>query len=127
MPFAKAQTKAVKYDRPITIQTPTIADDGQGGSTTTWSTYYKCFASIESFARGRGMIRPFFAGQLYPEHSRLIAVRWQTSFPIDDTMRIVSVIAGKQHIFQIPGVDNFQAANVEIVMLCQELRATGSP
>lgn len=124
---AKTKVNASTYDRPITIQKPVDTDDGQGGSTRTWVDYYPCMASLESFARGRGLVRAYFAMQLYPMQSRIIAIRWQTDFPVDATMRIVSVQGGKTHIFQIIDPDNFTVANVEIVMLCTEWQAKGAP
>lgn len=126
---ARAKTSAIKYNRPITIIQPRIDDDaqGEGGARQTWLIYYKCFASIESFARGRGILRPYFDGQLYPEQLRIIAIRWQSSFPVDATMRVQHTQGNKLHEYQIIGVDNLQEANVEIILLCQELQAKGSP
>ena len=126
MATEKATTTATVYNRPITVQKPIDVDDGQGGSTRTWSDYYSCFASIESFARGRGLNRIFFAGQLYPSQLRTIAMRWQTSFPIDATMRVKSVVAGRTHYYQIKNADDFHVENVEIVLMGEEIHGIGA-
>jgi SPP1 family predicted phage head-tail adaptor len=124
---ARTNTAAHKYNRPITILAPTISgDDGQGGPVETFTSYYKCWADMDSFAKGRGLSRPFLYMQLYPTATRTIAIRWQASSPIDASMRVQYVKGVKTHIYQIVGVDNFKEANVEIVLFCTELQAKGS-
>lgn len=118
----KDSVAAAQFDRKITIQQPVISADAQG-TTTTWSDYYTCFADIQDFPHGRGLMRQFFYQQLYPQATTTIQIRYQQSFPIDPSMRIKFVDHGVTHIFQILGIQNPNRANVSLFLLCREDQA----
>jgi head-tail adaptor len=122
-----SQFKAQSYNRQITFQKPVDANtDTQGGEAITWTALYTCWCNLQSLPRGRQLVRPYFALQLYPMATKLISIRWMSDFEIDATLRIQYIKSDKTHIYQILGVDNIEEANVELLMYCTEWQARGS-
>ena len=91
----------------------------------TWTALYTCWANLQSFPRGRQLVRPYFALQLYPMATKLISIRWMKDFEIDASMRIQYIKSDKTHIYQILGVDNIEEANVELLCIAPNGRQEG--
>ncbi len=126
MPKDKGNVSAGKYDRRITFQNPPGTDDGQGGQTGSWTDAYPCWAAIVDFPFGRGAGRAFFAQQLYPTMTTMIATRFQSTYHIDATKRIKYVKNGFAHIYKILGAKDPKEAGIEIILFCQEDQAKGA-
>ncbi len=122
----KDNTSAGKYTRRIIIQNPPGTDDGQGGQTGSWTDAYPCWANIVDFPFGRGAGRAFFAQQLYPTMTTMIAIRYQTSFHIDASKKVKYVRGPTTHLYKILGAKNPDEANKEILLFCQEDQAKGA-
>lgn len=64
----------------------------------------------------------YMAQQLYPGINARLVIRYRKSVNITSQMRFVY----GDHIYLIRGLDNYDQANAVILLMCEELQATGS-
>ena len=123
MPGVADSVDSSDLNRRIQIQQNTPTKNAQNGLVDNWATIYTCWASMQNFPHGRGLFRKFLFSQLYPQMNTTIQIRFQKTVTIDDTMRVLYVAHGVNHIYQILGVENPLEANVSLWLLCQEEQA----
>jgi head-tail adaptor len=122
---AKDKVHSHQFNRRIAIQSPPLADDGQGGQSGSWTTVYQCWADIQDFAHARGLTRMFFAQQNYPQTMTIVVLRWQPNIKIDGTMRVQHVRNNVTHNLKILDAGVYNESNVSIYIKCQEDQAKG--
>ncbi len=122
---AKDRVIAAQFDRRIEFHSKAAVSDGQGGEIDTWTTVYTCWADIQNFPHGRGLLRKFLAQQLYPQVTTVIQIRFTTPVHFDATMRIQFIKGPLTHTYQIVGVENLSEANVSLFFYCIEEQAKG--
>jgi SPP1 family predicted phage head-tail adaptor len=98
--------------RRVTIQSPSDADDGGGGSERTWTTVATVWAKIEP-----GTGREFLAAQqLTPELSHLITIRWRS-----DVNAKCRAVYGAQ-VFAIEAVADIDTKHERLVLYSSQLQ-----
>jgi hypothetical protein len=131
MSGVKDHVDSSDLDRRITIQAPitdtdsaTIAQGGgYGPNPANYNDVYACWANMQNFPHGRGLIRAYKFAQLYPEATLVIQIWFQKTVLLDATMRVKYVAHGVTHFYQILGVQNPMEANVSLFLICQEWQA----
>jgi len=94
----------------VTIQTPTVTQDGQGASVTTWATLVKTYAAIWPL-RGKEF---FEAQQLGGEISHRVRLRYYPGLSIKDR-----ILWGSRYL-KINSIINLDERNAELEMMCTE-------
>ncbi len=129
MPGAQDQVDSSDLNRRIQIQQNQYSFDAQNNRIDNWTTVYTCWANISNPAKGKGLYRKFLYGQLYPQLTTIIQIRFQQSVAIgagdlnNKPMRVLYPAHGVNHIYQILGVENPNEANISLWLLCQENQA----
>lgn len=128
--MAKDSVSAGQFDKRISIQAKSTASvnyDDQGGLSApdVWADVFVCWADMQDFPHGRGLLRQYLYSQLYPTATKIIATRYQPTVHVDPSMRIRYVKRGLEHLYQIIGIQSPMDANISFLFFCTEYQVKG--
>lgn len=106
--------KAGQLNQKIVIEQPAVVSDGEGGETTTWSTYSTVWASIRPL-RGREY---YEANQTRADVTAEIRIRYIAG--ITPKMRVKYVLDSVTRYYDIHAVQDMWERDREIVMMVSE-------
>lgn len=111
-----------KLNRRIQIQQQATTPGPLGQPSSTWTTVYTCWASID--VQNSQLI--YATAEFVSRVTHLITMRWTSSVVIQPNMRIVYTEAktGVVHTYNIEALLNTKQANRKLVALCYELNAS---
>ena len=96
----------------VVIERPQITRDSAGGEVTTWLSIATVYASVEPIS-GREWVTANAAGG---DLSHRVRMRYTPDLDLTDRLRFNS------RIFQVESVINTDERNVELVVMCREIK-----
>lgn len=111
--------QAGKLNRRIDIQSQTTSQDSFGQPSQTWSSVYKCWASIE--VQNSQLI--YATAEFVEKTTIRITFRWTSSVVILPNMRIryKEPTTGVQHTYEIETLVNDKQGNRQLMALAYEI------
>lgn len=107
------------YNRRIDIQYQTVEQDEFGQPLSTWTSAYKCWASI-SIKNGKLI---YSTAEFMDKITHIITIKWPFSIVIAASQRVVfyDYTTKVKHVYEIEAVMNTNQANKELVLFAYEL------
>jgi len=112
------------FNRRISIQTQTTAQDEFGQPQQTWTTAYSCWASVD--VQQSALV--YQTAEFLAKVTHRITIRWTSSFIVQPNMRVVYTepTTNIAHTYNVETVLNPQQGNVFVTILAYELGLSDS-
>lgn len=100
----------------VTIEEPTDASDGQGGTTRTWIPILSAWAAIEP----KVAIVRLASGKVETDTSHKVTLRYRADVELRSEMRVKHTVGSLTRYFSIHGLLNEDERNRYVTLLCKE-------